>query len=472
MKKPNLHAHHRQRLRDRFNRYGYSSFELHNMLELLLFYGIPYKDTTPIAHELLEKCSSFADVLCAPVELLTQVSGVGKYAAEFLNFIDFASDFVVYRGMCMRDEQSMYHTTSSLGEMLIKRLGAVDESGVFVVMMNNRHELVRIVPTNCGTGSLHNINKNQLVRDIIESGASIAVLARYKSEGVAVPSNDDLIAAEDIKHSLGLSGIRLDEFLVVTKNDYSAVLNNECVTEAKENSFFENLMFAADDGLGALPVNTDSHSAVEASRFLRVSQSKLSDKDVLSRLLSYSMRSGCDEMAESLLRRFENLFGVVSTEMSELLDFGVSEVSATLLRLTLVLKKYRSEKLMLPQIKAKDADTLPFALSLMYLGDKNESIIVLCYDKNGELCDFQRLGSGGVNSVLMTLRGVSELSLAENVKYVVIAHNHPHGLPYPSKADIRATQSIMNTMQNSGKKLLSHFVISDGSYTELTKCQL
>ena len=100
--------------------------------------------------------------------------------------MDLASDYVLYRGMCRQQEQSMYHTTSALGEMLIKRLGAVDESGVFVVMMNNRHELVRIVPTNCGTNSLYNIDKNQLVRDIIESHASIAILARLSATPIAV----------------------------------------------------------------------------------------------------------------------------------------------------------------------------------------------------------------------------------------------------------------------------------------------
>ena len=472
MKKQNIHAHHRQRLRNRFNRYGYSSFEVHNILELLLFYGIPYKDTNPIAHELLDACSSLTGVLCAPVELLTQVSGVGKYAAEFLNFMDLASDYVLYRGMCRQQEQSMYHTTSALGEMLIKRLGAVDESGVFVVMMNNRHELVRIVPTNCGTNSLYNIDKNQLVRDIIESHASIAVLARYKSDGIAVPSNDDLIAAEEMKTELQNSGIRLDEFLVVTKNDYTSVLNSEAPTHEAENHLAGALLLAANDGLRGLTSSTDSHSALDELRFLRISHSELTDSDVLSRLLSYSMRSGCDEMAESLLRRFENLFGVVSAEMSELLDFGVSEVSATLLRLTLSLKKYIAEKLVLPKIKANDADLLPLVLSIMYLGEEKESIIVLCYDKSGKLVDFQRLGAGGVNSVLMTLRGVSELSLTENVKYAVLAHNHPHGLPYPSRADVRATESIAQTMQKSGKELLRHFVISDGSYTELTKCQL
>ena len=38
-------------------------FEKHNILELLLFFGIPQRDTNPIAHALLERFGSLSGVL-------------------------------------------------------------------------------------------------------------------------------------------------------------------------------------------------------------------------------------------------------------------------------------------------------------------------------------------------------------------------------------------------------------------------
>ena len=71
----NIHAHHRERLRNRFNLYGHQSFEVHNMLELMLFYGIPYKDTNPIAHNLLQKFGNIISVMKAKTDELCEISG-------------------------------------------------------------------------------------------------------------------------------------------------------------------------------------------------------------------------------------------------------------------------------------------------------------------------------------------------------------------------------------------------------------
>ena len=50
-----IHHGHRKRLKERFAREGLESFHEINMLELLLFYCIPQKDTNPLAHALLDR---------------------------------------------------------------------------------------------------------------------------------------------------------------------------------------------------------------------------------------------------------------------------------------------------------------------------------------------------------------------------------------------------------------------------------
>ena len=49
----NVHAGHRNRLRKRFLEEGLDAFKPHEILELLLFYAIPRKDTNELAHKLL-----------------------------------------------------------------------------------------------------------------------------------------------------------------------------------------------------------------------------------------------------------------------------------------------------------------------------------------------------------------------------------------------------------------------------------
>ena len=84
----NVHAGHRQRLRERFDTVGSSGFEEHTILELLLFYAIPQKDTNPLAHDLIQRFGSLEGVLNASKEELMQVSGVGENTATLLRLVE------------------------------------------------------------------------------------------------------------------------------------------------------------------------------------------------------------------------------------------------------------------------------------------------------------------------------------------------------------------------------------------------
>ena len=64
-----LHDGHRNRVRERFVKDGIEHFFDHQVIELLLFYGIPRKDTNDIAHNLLNKFGSFSGVFDAPLDL-------------------------------------------------------------------------------------------------------------------------------------------------------------------------------------------------------------------------------------------------------------------------------------------------------------------------------------------------------------------------------------------------------------------
>ena len=79
-----VHDGHRERVRRRFLKNDLSGFADHEALELLLYYAIPQGDVNPLAHELMDRFGSLSAVLSAPVELLTEVRGVGERTAVLL----------------------------------------------------------------------------------------------------------------------------------------------------------------------------------------------------------------------------------------------------------------------------------------------------------------------------------------------------------------------------------------------------
>ena len=85
--KENKHDGHRQRMKDRFLTSGLSGFSDHEILELLLFYALPYRDTNDLAHTLVSRFGSWVQVVDADYADLTAVPGVTPHVATLLTLM-------------------------------------------------------------------------------------------------------------------------------------------------------------------------------------------------------------------------------------------------------------------------------------------------------------------------------------------------------------------------------------------------
>ena len=86
-----VHDGHRERRRALFRRCGEDAFADHELLEVLLFYAIPRKDTNPIAHALIDQFGSLQAVLAASPEELESVPEVGPSASTLIALVSALS---------------------------------------------------------------------------------------------------------------------------------------------------------------------------------------------------------------------------------------------------------------------------------------------------------------------------------------------------------------------------------------------
>ena len=68
-----VHDGHRERMKRRFIQAGLEGFNDHNLLEMLLFYAVPRKNTNELAHKLIEHFGSLTAVFEADFEELKTV---------------------------------------------------------------------------------------------------------------------------------------------------------------------------------------------------------------------------------------------------------------------------------------------------------------------------------------------------------------------------------------------------------------
>jgi DNA repair protein RadC len=86
-KRPKTHEGHRDRLRQRFLKGGRRALPDYELLELLLTYVIPRRDTKSIAKDLLHGHRSFNSVLSQPKDILEAVEGLDEKTSTFIQVV-------------------------------------------------------------------------------------------------------------------------------------------------------------------------------------------------------------------------------------------------------------------------------------------------------------------------------------------------------------------------------------------------
>ena len=212
-----VHDGHRDRKRSQFLRCGAESFADHELLELLLFYAVPQKDTNPIAHELLNKFGSLQAVLSAPPEELMEVPYVKERAAALIRLIP-----ALYQRMLMtgEDREIILDTRERIGEFF-RGIFAVHATEVMYQLCldgkGKKKGLYKISEGDLGSVGL---NVRQIMENALRSKAVMVVLAHNHPSGVALPSREDQAATRMVGNALEAMGVRLVDHIVVADNDY------------------------------------------------------------------------------------------------------------------------------------------------------------------------------------------------------------------------------------------------------------
>ena len=76
---------------------------------------------------------------------------------------------------------------------------------------------------------------------------------------------------------------------------------------------------------------------------------------------------------------------------------------------------------------------------------------------------------GDLASVGIPVRKLVEMVIKRKSPCIIIAHNHPSGIAFPSEYDVKTTVEIMQAMNHIGVKLLDHFIMVDGDYVSMAQ---
>ncbi len=219
-KKSDLHKGHRQRLKKRYLNNGISSFQEHELLELILFFAVPRKDTNEIAHELLNEFGSLPNVLNANPQYLKSFKNMTANASFLLKLIkDISYKYYV------NDEffKEIIDSEEKLCEFLKKQYATLDKETVFLFLVENQNRITDCIKLHEGTESVSEVKIGDIVKIANTRNISQVIISHNHPDNSPISTND-IVATKKIAFHLKSVDIDLCESYVFTNNKTIGIL--------------------------------------------------------------------------------------------------------------------------------------------------------------------------------------------------------------------------------------------------------
>lgn len=92
---------------------------------------------------------------------------------------------------------------------------------------------------------------------------------------------------------------------------------------------------------------------------------------------------------------------------------------------------------------------------------EQEVFAVLFLDNRHRVIAYEELFYGTIDGASVHPRVVAQKALAHNAAAIIVAHNHPSGVPEPSNADRNITQRLKDALVLVDVRLLDHIVVGE-----------
>ena len=218
-----LHDGHRAHMRARFLAGGLEGFADHEVLELLLFYAIPRRDTNETAHRLMERYGSLQAVLNAPAEDLERVEGMGRSAAVFLKLVP---ESCRRARLSAGGEDVILNSTERAGAYLIDRFAGEKNEVIYLVCLDRKGKLLSCKRLGDGGADNAELNVRRMVENALLSSASAVILAHNHPSGIALPSREDYAATEQVRLAMKAIGVPLVDHIIVADDDFVSMADS------------------------------------------------------------------------------------------------------------------------------------------------------------------------------------------------------------------------------------------------------
>lgn len=217
----NIHAGHRQRVKQRYLAEGLDAFEDHQVLEMLLFYCIPMKDTNELAHKMIKEFGSLAGLFEADPKDICKRCKVSENVAILISLIPpLARRYFKAKW----GEKPILNSSLKAGEYAVSLFTGRTYEAFYLICLDAQNRVNYAALVHEGTINEAPVYPRLIVEAALRHQANSVILAHNHPGGSLHPSSADIEVTKKIKAALELIDIKVNDHIIVAGDRYISLM--------------------------------------------------------------------------------------------------------------------------------------------------------------------------------------------------------------------------------------------------------
>lgn len=209
-------AKHRIRVKENYRKNGGSDLRDYELLEMLLFYCVPRKDTKPLAKQLIADFGSFARVFEAGEHELVKYNGITENGATLINLmIDISRQYQIDKANHI-DQTDTFDNNNKICDYFKNKLFGYTKEVVYVMFLDSRYKLISCEKLAEGDLTQVSFENSQIIELVIKYKAKFMAIAHTHPDGTMRPSESDVKVTADLRKALKVIKVVLLEHAIIT----------------------------------------------------------------------------------------------------------------------------------------------------------------------------------------------------------------------------------------------------------------
>lgn len=201
-------------MKTKYSQQGDGAFYDYQLLEMLLFYSIPRKDTKPFAKELLKTFGSLNNLQNASIQQITSVKGIGEETARLIKL----TGDIYKRAIARKAKEITIGGTNEAAEYFKTLLENEKTEKIALMLLNNGGKLQFCDIIGDGSPEKADLPIMKITELVYTHRATTVIIAHNHLKRLAKPSAADISQTQTLITFMKTLGAALEDHVIIGSN--------------------------------------------------------------------------------------------------------------------------------------------------------------------------------------------------------------------------------------------------------------